>query len=259
MAHYVSSLRLAGILLGAAISVRAAPNAQQLLEASDAMRNPDTSFSLTTTLIDFHGGRQTDQDVLTVYSKIDPASGQYRNLIRFDSPARDVGKLLFKNGSDLWFYDPSSQASVRISPQQRLLGQAANGDVVTVNWAHDYTASFAGEQDITDGDRQPKHCYELALAARSPQATYHSIDLWLEVATHRPVKARFHAESGTVLKVSYFRRFEQQLGAMRPTEIVIIDGLEPDWVTVMRYSNYAWKTIPEAWLQRDYLARFRPE
>jgi hypothetical protein len=148
---------------------------------------------------------------------------------------------------------------VRISPQQRLLGQAANGDVVTVNWAHDYTASFAGEQDITDGDRQPKHCYELALAARSPQATYHSIDLWLEVATHRPVKARFHAESGTVLKVSYFRRFEQQLGAMRPTEIVIIDGLEPDWVTVMRYSNYAWKTIPEAWLQRDYLARFRPE
>nr|WP_116142257.1 outer membrane lipoprotein-sorting protein [Trinickia diaoshuihuensis] len=250
---------LPAMFLSISIVAAAAPNAQQLLEASDAMRNPDRPFSLTTTLIDFHEGRQTDQDTLTVYSKIDADSGQYRSLIRFDSPARDAGKLLFKSGLDLWFYDPSSQASVRISPQQRLLGQAANGDVVTVNWAHDYAASFAGEQDIADGDRQLKHCYELALVARSPQATYHSIDLWLDVATQRPVKARFHAESGTVLKVSYFRRFQEELGAVRPTEIVIIDGLIPDWITVMRYSNYAWKDIPEAWMQRDYLARFHPD
>ncbi len=45
----------------------------------------------------------------------------------------------------------------------------------------------------------------------------------------------------------------------RPTEVVIIDGLTPSWVTVMRYSNYAWRDIPDSWLQRDYLSRFRPE
>ncbi|PMS16865.1 outer membrane lipoprotein-sorting protein [Trinickia dabaoshanensis] len=258
MANRTPSRWLAGIFLSVSIAAVAAPNAQQLLEASDAMRNPDRPFKLTTTLIDFHGGRQTDEDDLTVYSKIDPDSGQYRSLIRFESPARDLGKLLLKSGLDLWFYDPSSQASVRISPQQRLLGQAANGDVVTVNWAHDYAASFAGEQDIPDGDRKLTHCYELALLARSEQATYRSIDLWLDVATQRPVKARFHAESGTVLKVAYFRRFQEELGAIRPTEVVIIDGLSPDWITVMRYSNYAWKEIPEAWMQRDYLARFSP-
>ncbi len=70
------------------------------------------------------------------------------------------------------------------------------------------------------------------------------------------MKARFFAESGTVLKVSYFRRFQEELGATRPTEIVIIDGLDPGWVTVMQYSNYAWRDIPDSWMQRDYLARF---
>ncbi|WP_206957875.1 outer membrane lipoprotein-sorting protein [Trinickia acidisoli] len=247
----------AGMLLFIAAAANAAPSAQQLLEASDAIRNPDKPFSLTTTLIEFHQGRQTDQNILTVYSKTDPDSGQYRSLVHFDAPARDVDKLLLKNGLDLWFYDPSSQASVRISPQQRLLGQAANGDVVTVNWAHDYSSSLAGEEDITDGDRQQKHCYKLALVARSPEATYHAIDLWLDSVTDRPVKARFYAESGTVLKVSYFRRFQAELGLVRPTEIVIIDGLDPGWVTVMRYSNYAWRNIPDAWMQRDYLARFK--
>lgn len=249
----------AGIVLCfLSVAANATPDAQQLLEASDAIRNPSKPFSLTTTLIEFHQSRQTDEDILSVYSKIDPDGGQYRSLVHFDSPARDVDKLLLKNGMDLWFYDPSSQASVRISPQQRLLGQAANGDVVTVNWAHDYTPSFAGEEDITDGDRQLKHCYKLTLMARSTEATYHSIDLWLDSATKRPVKARFYAESGTLLKASYFRRFREALGAVRPTEIVIIDGLDPGWVTVMRYSNYQWRDIPDSWMQHDYLAHFKP-
>lgn len=49
------------------------------------------------------------------------------------------------------------------------------------------------------------------------------------------------------------------LGQQRPTETVIIDGLNPKWVTVLRNSDFAWREVPEAWLQRDYLPRFRAE
>jgi hypothetical protein len=48
-------------------------------------------------------------------------------------------------------------------------------------------------------------------------------------------------------------------GTERPTETVIIDGLDPSWVTVMRYSQWERRQVPQAWLQRDYLPRFRPE
>ncbi|TDN70716.1 outer membrane lipoprotein-sorting protein [Paraburkholderia sp. BL10I2N1] len=238
---------------------QAAPDAQQLLAASDAIRTPAQPFVLNAALTEYRSGKQIDANMLSIYTKPDAPGGTFRTLVRFVAPARDVGKLMLKNGDDLWFYDPANQASIRISPDQRLLGQEANGDVVTVNLAHDYTATLLGEEDVTDGDRQLRHCYKLSLAGKTPGLIYHRIEMWLDAANTRPVKARFFSESDRLLKTAFYRRYTMQLGAERPTEFVIIDGLDPNWVTVMRFSDYAWRGIPDAWMQRDYLARFRPE
>jgi len=250
------ALALAQAWVGAAA---AAPSAQEILAASDAIRNPNQPFGLTVALIEYRDGKQTDSTTLAVYSKADPASGQFRSLIRFVAPARDANKLMLKSGNDLWFFDPASKASIRLSPQQRLLGQAANGDVVTVNLAKDYRAELLAEEDTQDGERQNRRCYKLGLAAVSPDVTYHRIEMWIAVAGDRPVKARFYSESDRLLKTAYYRRYQLQLGLERPTEMVIIDGLNPQWVTVMRYSDFAWREVSEQWLQRDYLPRFRPE
>ena len=51
------------VLLGASFyrsSVHATPTAQEILAASDAVRNPDFSFGLTNTVIEYRNGRQTD-------------------------------------------------------------------------------------------------------------------------------------------------------------------------------------------------------
>lgn len=246
------------LALIAALPVTAAPDAQTILAASDDIRNPEKPFGLTVTLIEYRNGKQSDSTTLGVYSKADPRDGRFRSLIRFVTPARDANKLMLKSGNDLWFYDPANKASVRISPQQRLLGQAANGDVVTVNLARDYRATLAADEDVQDGERTPRRCHKLLLAASATDVTYHHIENWIETGTYRPVKAKFYSESGRLLKTAYYRHFRTELGRERPTETVIIDGLEPNWVTVMRYSDYAWRDIPDAWLQRDYLPRFRP-
>jgi outer membrane lipoprotein-sorting protein len=243
----------------ATLVAHAQDDAQQILSASDAIRNPERSFGLTTTLVEYHNGHQTDASTLQIYSKAQPDSGQFRNLIRFVAPARDLNKLMLKNGNDMWFYDPSSQASVRISGRQRLMGQAANGDVVTVNLAKDYQARLIGDEDVADGDQVRRHCHRLALKAASSEVTYDNIEMWIDTVSSRPVKSKFYAESGQLLKTAYFRRYQPVLGLERPTETVIIDGLDHQWVTIMRYSDYAWRDVPESWLQRDYLPRFRPE
>lgn len=237
----------------------AGPNPQEILAASDAVRNPDHAFGLTNTLIEYRQGKQTESSTLAIYSKADPRGGQFRSLVRYVAPARDANKLILFNGKDMWFYDPASQASIRLSPQQRLLGQASNGDVVTVNFAKDYRAATADEEETQDGERKPRRCYKLGLSASSADAAYHRIEMWVDVADSRPVKARFYTESGKLLKTAYYRRYQKVFGAERPTETVIIDGLEPDWVTVMRYSDWVKREVPETWLQRDYLPRFRPE
>jgi outer membrane lipoprotein-sorting protein len=255
-----SKLILLGLALAsAACFAQTTPNPQELLAASDAVRNPNKPFSMVTKLTEFRDGKEVGEMSLAIYAKTEANGGQYRNLVRFIAPARDANKLMLKSGNDLWFFDPSSKASVRMSPQQRLLGQAANGDVVTVNLAKDYSAKLEGQEEIVDGDRKPRHSNKLALAATTPDVTYHRIELWLDAANSRPVKGKFSAESGRLLKTAYYRKYEKQLGTERPTETVIIDGLDPKWVTVMRYSDWAWRDIPESWLQRDYLPRFKPE
>ena len=237
----------------------AAPSAEDILAASDAIRNPGRAFSVTVTLTEFQAGKQVDTNTLVSYSRTQQQGGQFASLVLFVLPARDAGKLMLKNGNDMWFYDPTNKASVRLSPQQRLLGQASNGDVATVNLAKDYKATLAGDEDILDGERRTRKARKLTLTALSPDVTYASIEMWVDAENNRPLKARFFAESSRLLKTAYYRRFQPELGAERPTETVIIDGLNPQSVTLMRFSDYKARAIPDTWIQRDFLPRFQPE
>lgn len=246
-------------LAAVASAARAAPDAQRILAASDAVRNPGRPFSVNVTLTEFQDGKRVDGSSMVTYSKTLDEGGQFASLVRFVAPARDTGKLMLKSGSDLWFYDPGTKASVRLSPQQRLIGQAANGDVVTVNLARDYQATLLAEEDVQDGERKTRRAYKLGLIASSDDATYASIELWVDADTHWPLKGLFFADSGRLLKTVYYRHFRPQMGAERPTELVIIDGLNPKSVTLMRLSDYAPKSIPNNWFQRDFLPRFQPE
>lgn len=262
MSDALSTRRRLLLLLAAAGAPRrllaAPPSAQAILAASDEVRNPSRPFSVQVALIEYRQSRQTESTTLAVLSKADD-EGQFRSLIRIVEPARDANKLMLKSGNDLWFFDPASQASIRLSPQQRLLGQASNGDVVTVNLARDYRAELLGEEEITDGERVLRRTHRLGLTATSPDVTYHRVEMWVDTGNARPIRARFYSESDRLLKTAFYRKYQAQLGRERPTEVVIIDGLDPAWVTVMRYSQYAWRDTPDAWFQRDYLPRFKPE
>ena len=86
----------------------AAPSADEILAASDAIRNPGRAFSVTVTLTEFQNGKQVDSNTLTSYSRTQQG-GQFSSLVRFVLPARDAGKLMLKNGNDMWFYDPTNK------------------------------------------------------------------------------------------------------------------------------------------------------
>lgn len=260
----LSVLFLSGVLASAFASDlperRADParkgDAQALVAASDAVRNPDGSFAVDVLLNEYRSGKLNATSSLVVYSRPSVSSGQYRNLVRFVGPARDAGKLMLRNGMDLWFYDPANRASVRISPQQRLLGQASNGDVMTTNLARDFDAEWMGEERVQDGEKRERRTVILRLTGLRGDVAYPLVEYWVDPGNKQPVKATYYTAEGRLLKSAWFRRFEEMLGAVRPTETVIVDGLNNQWVTIMRNANYRYRDVPEAWLQRDYLARF---
>lgn len=252
----IATFVLAALVVAAA---HAAPEAQRVLAASDAVRNPGRPFSVNVTLTEFQDGKRVDSSTMVTYSRTRAQGGQFASLVQFTGPARDAGKLMLKDGQDLWFFDPATKASVRLSPQQRLIGQASNGDVVTVNLARDYEATIGAEEEVQDGEKKTRRSYRLDLKATAEDATYGRIELWVDANNNWPIKGRFYADSGKLLKTVYYRRYQTQLGTERPTELVIIDGLNPGAVTLMRLTDYAAKNLPVSWFQRDYLPRFQPE
>ena len=192
-----------------------------------------------------------------VFSKVDPATRQFRNLVHYAEPARDAGKRVLLDGHSLWFYDPDSKVSVRISAQQRLIGQAAIGDILTVNLAADYAPAVLATETIDDATHQPRQCWHLELKASDDQATYNRIEYWVEQGTFYPIKGKFYSDSGRLLKILYFRNFATRLGAVRPTEAIIIDAVDSSLATTVTLGEYTAQEIPEAWFQRDFLPRLQ--
>lgn len=245
---------LAALGLSVAIAGNAyAESAQQIVAQTDLVRNPEQPYRNVVTLTEYVSGHERNQDTLVVFVKKDPATRQFRNLVEYAAPARDAGKRVLLGGGALWFYDPASKQSVRISPQQRLVGQAAIGDVLTVNLAVDYAATLAGEETVEDAGHQPRQCWHLDLKADDDEATYGRIEYWVEKGTFYPIKGKLYSDSGRLLKVVYYRDFQDRLGAKRPTQIVILDAVDTSLATIATLGDWQFHDVPDLWFQRDYL------
>jgi len=248
---------MAATLLVPASFAQSRPSPQDIVAAADKVRNPGQPFRVTNTLVEYIANKPRDRVVLVVFAKENMQTHQFNNIVRYTDPPRDVGKMVLMNGSNMWFYDPSSKVSVRISPQQRLMGQASDGDVVTANLAKDYTAKLDGEETIQDADRKDRSCWHLDLAAASADAVYSRIEYWVEKGTNYAVKGKYYSDSGRLLKIAYFHKFVEQLGGVRPSETIIIDAVDKNLVTTMSNSDMRAQEVPDAWFQREYLPRVK--
>ncbi|MDM0106654.1 outer membrane lipoprotein-sorting protein [Variovorax sp. J22R24] len=231
--------------------------ARRAVVRADQIRNPQQSFRAQMRLTEFRNGQARAAATLVLHSKPEAGTGRFRNLARYVEPAADFGKAILMDDQAFWFYDPASSASIRISPQQRLVGQAANGDVMSVNFGRDYAPRMMGEESIRDADNAERKTWRVELTASSSSAVYLRIEYWIERDTCRPVKARFFVDSGRALKVAFYRKFSRQLGEMRPGEVVILDEVDKSVATKLVLTGYAAQEIPDNWFNREYLPRLR--
>ena len=242
--------------LALAASVAHAQTAQEIIAGADKVRNTTQPSRSMLKLTEYVAGRENSHSGMVLFAKADSA-GRFRNLLEYVDPPRDSGKRVLLDGRSFWFFDPASQSSVRISPQQRLVGQAAIGDVLAVNLGVDYTSTLAASETIDDAGHQKRDCWRLDLKAATETAVYSRVEYWVEKGTYRPVKGKFYSDSGRLLKIIYYREYAERLGAMRPTEAVIIDAVDSSLATIAAFSDSRFQEIPDPWFQRDYLPRLK--
>lgn len=180
------------LLLAAGLTL-AAQSTLDILKAVDASRHPWESYQVEV-LLEFKGQSQRWKVTLA----------ENRDVRVEGLSKKELGRTVLVLGQDMWLLLPTTKRPMRVTPQQRLLGPAAGGDLAHSSFAEDFEI-VAREEAKLDG--QP--CLRLELAARKLTSSYRTAQLWVSERDHHPLKAEYRLASG---KLARTVTFESALG-----------------------------------------------
>jgi len=236
---------LAGGALSGFAATLANVDAQALLRQSDILRNGSASYVVHIKITNFEGARQDEEHLYAVSQK-----GLDKTHVEFLSP-REKGRYLLMLGDDMWIYLPDTSRPVRITPLERLTGEASNGDVARTNYAYDYDAVYLRSEKVGEAE-----CHVLELTAKRKGSTYHKIEYWLRVEDARPVKAEFYLTSGKHTKSATFDAYIEEGGRTRLARMTIYDQIRKNSHSVLEYSGFEARELPDKLFHQGRLDRF---
>ena len=180
-----------------------AETAEHILQKADEIRAPSESYRMLVSV------ESSDQSHFRFEIKI---GGKDTSLIRTLEPSREVGKNFLMIQEDMWAYVPNIKRSLRVTLNQKLTGQAANGDISRMTWVGDYAPTLESESSEQ---------WVLILKAQKRGLTYDGIRVWIDKTNFRPLKGEYLSTQGKVLKKVAFSDYKEIAGNVRPSKIVI--------------------------------------
>ena len=242
---FIGLLLLTTLPFASASEGEPAPAAEQILERADRIRFPEYGF-------------QVDVGITTSKTNGDKESREYRilsngnsrTLVQTTAPAIDRGQILLMRDRDLWAFMPNVSQPIRLPLSQKLTGQVANGDLARANFVGDYHPTILRAEEI-EGEK----LIVLELKAVDRSVTYHRALYWVNSSDNRPYKAEFYALSNRLMKVCYYRDFQDLGDEVRPTRLVMEDALRAGERSELVYSNMLRKELPDKVFNKDYLKK----
>lgn len=206
------------------------PSALEILKTSDRSRGSDAVVDGISWAVDVHAKDTNTESNVTYDLKVKGNDA----LAEATAPARNKGETLLFNDRNIWFFKPGLKKPVAISPRQKLMGQASNGDIASTNYARDYEGTISGSEKIEGQDT-----WKLDLKSKAKNVTYDRIRYWVSKKDGLGIKAEFLTVSGDVFKRATFE-YKNKLedgGKSYPfvSKMTIIDAVNTASVTTLKY------------------------
>lgn len=230
-------------ILFASVSPAVQEDPNSIVSRADLVRAPNGSYEYEVIVKSYEGIESKSENSYRVYVK-----DMDRVLVEFLSPASEKGKSLLMLGDDLWIYLPNVRKPIRISSQERLVGEVSNGDLTRMKFAEDYQATLVGEEVI---DNQPS--FVLDLAAKSPEKTYNKIRYWVSKSDYRPIKAEYFSVSGRSLKICTLSDYKPIAGAIRPHQFIYQDSVNQNKKSVQIFQRMVEKRFDDKMFAKEYM------
>ena len=170
------------------------------------------------------------------------------------APPKQKGNRLLMVNRNMWFYKPGLSKPVPISQRQKLMGNAAYGDIASTNYAEDYEAKRLPDEAV---DGIP--CYVFDLRARDKKTTYDRIKYWIAQDRLVGIKAEYFTVSGKRFKsaVMVYDHTIKIDGRDQPfiSLFTIRDELVGENVTTMAFESTRIEAIPNHVFNLNLLTR----
>lgn len=182
-----------------------------------------------------------------VYTRPDRES-----LVVFKSPV-EAGQKMLMLGDNYWLVMPKSRRPIRITPMQKLLGEASIGDISTLTWSQDYKATFVDQETLMIDEHEVR-TNQLSLKSVTQGASYDRIELWLLEDSDFPVKADLYLKSGKLAKQAHFEQGERH-GQPSVVSMTLLDKIQPAKKTVIEYQQVTAHELADKYYVPAFLTR----
>lgn len=210
------------------------PKADDLLKKYDAImgaENFDAVAEMT--------AHRDDGSVRTYKMRVLKA-GTEKLRIWFSEPAAVRGQEMLRQGENLWVYLPNLKKPTRLASRESFQGgDFNNADVLRVNYQADYNAKVLPNSSVPDA-------WELELTAKSSDAAYERIKLWMRRSDGMPLKGEYYTASGKQLRAAEFSEVKNFGGFKRPAKVVMKNMLTPKRWSEMVMTTFNAKVTPPA-------------
>ena len=170
------------------------------------------------------------------------------------SPAKYKGNKILMVSGNMWFYKPRLSKPVPISRRQKLLGEAAYGDISSTNYADAYTIESV-QNDTLNGEQ----CFLFDLVSKTKENTYDRIHYWVAKDRMVGIKADYFTVSGKLIKSAQMQYQNTVSIADKDqlfiSQITISDQIQIGDVTELEFNNPELKKIPDYLFNVNFLRR----
>lgn len=176
-----------------------------------------------------------------------------QSLVVFKSRV-EAGQKMLMLGDNYWLLMPKSRRPIRITPMQKLLGEASVGDISTLTWSDDYQGRWLRAETLTDSAGNQVDANLLELTSVSKGASYQRIELWLESGSNFPLKASLYLRSGKLAKRAWYQKGERN-GQVAVTAMRLNDAIQKAKQTDIEYQSVEAMRLDDKFYNPSYLTR----
>lgn len=243
------------IILGALVSVLACNvNAQpeksveEILQRADQYRLDTDAAKVVSQVLLYENGELDKNRQYNVYTRPERES-----LVVFKSQV-EAGQKMLMLGDNYWLLMPKSRRPIRITPMQKLLGEASVGDISTLTWSEDYQGKWVQEIELQLPLADSLLVNQLDLTAKTSGASYQRIELWVERGSDFPIKANLYLRSGKMAKEAWFTKGMRN-DRTSVVEMTLLDQIQPSKKTVIKYQEISPMVLEAKYYNPAYLSR----